>query len=155
MTTYFLNKQNETTLSVSFAQRRTALSLFTVSICVVLGSFTIWGMRMQAQSVGSREVISETDSDQDSKEITQLTQSPAKGMNHASPTAPSRTIVIGFVGGRVHPDNSVHREVQIARHLQCLQASNAEVEVSGAMLESETKTVSLDGANSSCELQVP
>ena len=26
---------------------------------------------------------------------------------------------------------------------------------SGAMLESETKTVSLDGANSSCELQVP
>ena len=40
-----------------------------------------------------------------------------------------RTIVIGFVGGRVHPDNAKHFEVQIARQLQKQHGPDVVVEV--------------------------
>ena len=127
MTTCLINRQNETTLSVSFAQPRWTLSLFAVSIYVVLGSFANGGMPMQVQSVWPGELISQIDSHRNSNQVTQPT--PASGTNNETPPVSSRTIVIGFVGGRVHPDNAVHREVRIARHLQSLPASNAEVEV--------------------------
>jgi hypothetical protein len=42
---------------------------------------------------------------------------------------PVRTIVIGFVGGRVHPDNAVHLEVRMARRLQRLHPNDAFVKV--------------------------
>lgn len=48
----------------------------------------------------------------------------------AEPAAPPpRTIVIGFVGGRVHPDNPTHLEVRIAHELQKQHGPEAVVEV--------------------------
>jgi hypothetical protein len=46
----------------------------------------------------------------------------------AEPPA-TRTIVIGFVGGRVHPDNAIHLEVRMARKLQRLHLHDAFVQV--------------------------
>ncbi len=52
----------------------------------------------------------------------------AAGMAFAQVAVPP-TIVIGFVGGRVHADNSIHLEVRMAEKLQTLHPRNAVVRV--------------------------
>jgi hypothetical protein len=42
----------------------------------------------------------------------------SSGQANAASEPKAGTIVIGFVGGRVHHDNAVHKEVQLAAHLR-------------------------------------
>lgn len=44
-------------------------------------------------------------------------------------TAPALTLVVGFVGGFVHTDDSRHSEVQLSRRLQAKYGSGVQVEV--------------------------
>jgi hypothetical protein len=43
--------------------------------------------------------------------------------------AQSRLVVIGFVGGRVHHDNAIHQEVQLAQHLREAYPSGLDIEI--------------------------
>ncbi len=44
-------------------------------------------------------------------------------------TSPPGLIVIGFVGGRVHHDNAIHKEVQLAAHLKDEYPSGLQAEI--------------------------
>jgi hypothetical protein len=62
-----------------------------------------------------------------------LLSSPQKGLAqepHEHPAGqPSRTLVIGFVGGFVHSDDLRHSEVQLAHDLQATYGDSVQVEV--------------------------
>jgi hypothetical protein len=81
------------------------------------GSFADKRMCLQAQNIDIGAVLS-SEYLITSQRIGEFIETPMIEQIKAKGGAPSPTIVIGFVGGRVHPDDMRHSEVHLARFLQ-------------------------------------